>query len=193
VPEIDFEPEAHEYRVNGKRYISTTQALQAAGLIDYANLPPFYAERGSAVHLACEYDVKGTLDEANLDSQIAPYLKADREFRRLSGIVIHEQEKRFVSEVFGYAGTIDRIVTLNGRRGVLDLKAGHPAPWHGLQLASYVLGEGGPEGFDSLARWNLYLREDGTFKLVEHSEPGDFLVWQAVMAIARFKRRKGLL
>ena len=190
MPEIEFEPTKHEYRLKGKLYLSVTRCLSAAGLVNFEGIDPFYAERGTAVHRATELSDRGTLDELKLDPQLAPYLAAWRDFRKTSGVIIRAIEKRFVCEPLEFAGTIDRVVSILGREGVLDIKTGNHYASHNVQLAAYAFGEQ-PKQPQKLARWAVYLAEDGRFKLREFTDHSDFLVWQSCLTIARWKRKMG--
>lgn len=196
MPEVLFNQEAHEYSVGGRVLPSVTQVLKAFGLIsgDYAQMDPFYAERGTAVHAACEFHDKGTLDAEALDPQIVPYLDAWKRFRDEARPVIHGIEKRFAHRA--YAGTVDRILSLPGTPiGVLDIKTGKPAAWHSVQTFAYAAG--GLDGIGSTSRdvprWALYLDGEGRYKLERHQDYGsDALVWGGMLSILEWKRRHGI-
>lgn len=185
--EVEFRPDVHEYHMNGRRLISVTQVLKSAGIINYSGINPMYAERGTSVHLAAEFEDKGTLDLECLDPRILPYLKAYRKFKRDSGATIVATEEKFAVEERGFAGTRDRRVLLNGDRAVIDLKTGKPAGFHGPQLFAYTIGLTEPH-----KRYGLYLSGDESFKLVEYSDPTDGIVWNAALIVAQWKRRHGI-
>lgn len=199
--EVEFVPESHEYRLNGRVMLSVTQILKRAGYLRaYAGMNPMYADRGTSVHLATEFEDKGTLDLDALDRRIVPYLEQYRDFKSTTGVVIEAIEERFVDEAKGYAGTRDRRVKIGSKRGVLDIKTGRPAPWHPLQTAGYaeplvaVVGSSGPRDAEGeiVCRWALYLDGIGKFKLVEHTDPLDFIEWNGALVVAKGQRRRGI-
>lgn len=60
------------------------------------------------------------------------------EFRKRFSPVIEEIELRLVSESLGYAGTLDRIMVIDGRRYIVDIKTSNALYDHyWLQIASY--------------------------------------------------------
>ena len=190
--EVLFDKAQHQYRVGGIVYPSVTQILKAAGLVvGYDRIDPAYAIKGTAVHSATEFSDLGTLDESTVDPEIRPHLAAWREFRALTKIVFGSIERRFGSALM-YAGTVDRVVSdFGGKKGVLDIKSGRPAEWHKIQTAGYATGIYGDSG-RSVGRWAIYLSGEGRFRVEEHTDPADFLVWQAALTVARWKSRNGI-
>lgn len=70
---LTFEPEGHIYKLDGKRVISLTQILDAAGLVDYSGIAPEVlankAKFGTKVHEYCLW-----LDQNELDmDDLKPY------------------------------------------------------------------------------------------------------------------------
>lgn len=195
--EVEFTPDVHEYRVGGRVLISVTQVLKKAGYLrGYEGINPFYADRGTAIHLATEYEDKGTLDLEVLDPRIVPYLEAYRDFKAATGVRIEAIEERFHSVEDGYAGTRDRRVQIGSKRGVLDIKSGRPAPWHPIQTAGYakplVVAQHARPDAEAVCRWALYLSGDGAYRLVEHTDPQDFIEFTAALVVARGQRRRGI-
>ena len=78
------------------------------------------------------------------------------------------------SEQYDFAGTADRLGTINGKPVVIDFKTGGPASWHGLQLAFYDL------LYDDLPpmirrRIVVHLRKDGRIpQTVEYHDHADY-------------------
>ena len=186
-PRIEFDEARHEYRVNGRVTPSVTQVLKAVGLLaDYDNLDPFYAERGHAVHAACEFDDKGTLDEESVDEEVAGFLAAWRALKKESGLVVVEIETVVTGP--GYAGRVDRVVEIKGRRGVLDIKTGQPAAWHQLQTAAYAMALFRES---SCPRWAAYLKQDGTFRIDEHDDVRDYMGWSGALSLSGWLKEYG--
>ena len=106
-PADSFEEAEHAYYLDGVRLPSVTQILKAEGFIDARFYDEHSRERGRIVHLACEYDDLGELDDDSLDPEIAPYVEAWRRFKQESGFVIASVEVPLVSTKHRYAGKPD--------------------------------------------------------------------------------------
>lgn len=101
--------------------------------------------RGSVVHkLTEQYDegaeVKLINDNGSIDYKLNEWAMFERyvEFRRRFQFVTDCIELNIISKELGYAGTIDRIININGERILLDIKTSnaiYPSYW--LQLAAY--------------------------------------------------------
>ena len=72
---LTFEPEGHRYMLDGKRVMSLTQILEAAGLVDYSMVKPDVlaakAALGTKVH---EYTLWNDQGELDMDD-LKPYTK----------------------------------------------------------------------------------------------------------------------
>jgi hypothetical protein len=88
---IEFDKLTHRYVVEGERFPSVTQILQASGLIDFSKIPgPILLaarDRGTAVHQALHHYNEGDLDPdfQELYPDYWPYVSAWIDFRRVSG------------------------------------------------------------------------------------------------------------
>ncbi|HBY58523.1 MAG TPA: hypothetical protein DEH78_01795 [Solibacterales bacterium] len=186
-----FDPASHTYRGTGGRVLrSVTQILKGARLVeDYGKIDPFYAERGTAVHAACEYSDKGTLDRSTLDPQIIGYLKAWESFRSEASVEVREVEHRFYRDDLGFAGTIDRVIVAGTRPGILDIKTGSPAPWHPIQTAAYA--HGLKLDREIVVRYALYLSADGKWKIRKHDDAADFSIWLSALELSNWRRKHG--
>lgn len=101
--------------------------------------------RGSNVHALTEvYDAGQEVTLLTEDGRIAwtmaewamfeRYVEFSERFRP----TIIQSEQNYISEELGYAGTVDRIIELNGKRLLIDIKTSnmvHETYW--LQLAAY--------------------------------------------------------
>ena len=120
-------------------------------------------ERGSAVHSLVE-TWKTTGQVVGLTGPYREYALAFSKWLDATGANIKEHERTVVSKKYGYAGTLDAIVDINGKTLVMDVKTGKDLyPEVHLQLSAYrlALSEQGVETDGTCA---LLLREDGTFK-----------------------------
>ena len=162
--------------MHGTRQVqSVTGLIKAAGLLGPA--AAFYsaeaAERGTRVHQAClDLDLGNA---TQMDDDEALYLDSYAQWRTLVAPVWTSMEEPRYSERYDFAGTADRVGTINGKPVIIDFKTGGPAPWHGIQLALYDL------LYDDLPhmirrRIVVHLRKDGRIpQTVEYSNSTDYL------------------
>lgn len=165
----DFDAEQHRYTYRGLPLVSVTQALRLAGLsTDPRFFAPGSAERGTAVHLATQYDDEGTLDESTLDPVIMPYVEAWRKFKVEMGFQPIHIERRLARIGHpSFAGTIDRVCMVGGFRWILDIKSGAEADADPLQLAGYSI------LIPSCRLANVYLADDGKYRYVRRKTSVD--------------------
>lgn len=187
-PRFTFDAEAHEYRLDGRSLVSVTQVLDLAGLSG-GPWPEGASARGTAVHLATEYDDMGDLDESSLDPAIAGYLDAWRRFVRESRFDASLIEHRAYHQTHLYAGTIDRVGHFgDGKPVVLDIKSGVEHPSHSLQLAAYAFLLDEPMRYERMA---VYLRPDGSYRLLRFDRlklASDFTLFVSALNITRWKQ-----
>lgn len=137
---LRFEPEQHRYFLGNREYPSVTRVLSMLDRFEGVPINVLEAARefGSHVHLACELDNKGILDEERLDPVLLPYLQGWRRFRSESGFTVLGSELRVVHAQFGYAGTLDILGLIDEALSVLDIKSGALPRTVGFQTAAYA-------------------------------------------------------
>lgn len=189
---VTFNAERHEYTVDGRRVPSVTQVLRAC--YDFSRVPPEVlaakGELGTAVHLACELDDADDLDEASVGEAVRPYLDAYRLFKthKLTHVIATEQ---IVSHRLGYAGKFDLLTEFDDARWLIDWKTPlliNPAV--ALQTAAYVGAMSpdlAPPPGVKLKRAALQLKNDGTYRLHEFSDPNDFAVFVSFLNVHQWK------
>ncbi len=172
-----------------------TEILKSCGFIDSRFFNEGATSRGTAVHEACHLHDLGQLDLATLHPDLVGYLEAYKRFRADFSVgeyewQYEEMEQRKEDKFFN--GTPDRVYVVAGlppaQRGVIDIKTGGPLKWHPLQLAAYAELVG---ALPSLCR-DLYLRDDGTYKLSEPIGMEDIHAWRAVLNYYHAKERYGI-
>lgn len=136
---LRFDAEQHRYYIGSRELPGVTRVLSMLDQFERVPKDVLEAARvfGQHVHLACELDNKGVLDEAALDPALVPYLWAWRRFKAESGFEIQASELRVVNHRLGYAGTIDVVGMYRGTLGVLDIKSGIMPRTVGYQTAAY--------------------------------------------------------
>lgn len=172
----------HIYRMDGLVIPSVTQVLVRTGFVDGSWHTENAKTRGSHVHLAAVFYDHGTLDEETLHPTLKGYVDAYKKFRAEIGFLPTTIEKPMAHPVLRYAGTPDRIGQWGIGQAILDIKTGVPAPWHRYQLSAYAMLADNIE-FYRFARMSLYLRPDGTFSLVKHTDRDDAKIWLAALTV----------
>jgi hypothetical protein len=189
-----FNPSDHSYWLGDTRLIGVSEAIGAAGLKSFDRINPEVLEharqRGIAVHSACHFLDEGELDRATVTEEIEPFVRAWEKFKVDTGVVFTEIEKPLYHATHEIAGRPDRIIRLNGVRGVLDIKTYKADRVTGVQLAAYALLRFGPQTFDPPQRWAVWLKNDGKYSMDRFEDRGDEAVFMACLTIARFKGRK---
>jgi len=133
---LRFDAETHTYRVGSRVVPSVTQVISA--VVPGWQAAPWYLERGTAIHLACRYLDEERLDWKSVDDKIAGQVRAWMKFKQdyPSETVLCEQP--MAHPVYGFAGTIDRLINHDGDYVVVDLKSSLSAQAR-LQLAAYSM------------------------------------------------------
>lgn len=169
--QIEFDEPSHTYRLDGKILPSVSQVLKAGNLMPefYKTLDPWYAQRGTAVHLACHLSDIGELDFATVDPQISEFWDAWLKFKQEfdvkvleSEVIVHDKE---------FAGTFDKIVKMFGAVWLLDLKCSTFQSFHSVQTMAYAQ----LKGDTTLKRGSVHLKKDGTFAFKPHEQRAEDL------------------
>lgn len=181
-----------QYMVNGVRWISVTEILELAGLVDYGHVAPGVLEvarvRGAAVHEWLELLDLGHIETgAYPGDEIVGYVEAYRAFLDESKFEAMVVEGVVRNPAYCYAGTIDRGGLLNGKLALIDLKAvAQVVPATALQTAGYGLCTDEPH-----ERYSLQLRPDGSYRLHHYADRNDEHDFLAACRVAHWKRRNG--
>ena len=141
---ITFTEDDHCYTldkgtINEQVLSSATTMLSGLSLSDTSFFHQRHMQAGTDRHLATELWDQGILDESSLDENTGPALDAWKKFLDHSGFAIEEIEVRCFSESLLYAGTIDRVGVLDGKRTILDIKGSAYLPTYPLQLWLYKI------------------------------------------------------
>ena len=180
---LEFDPEKHEYRLEGELVPSVTELLKPITDKGYANINPAVlqeaARRGTEVHGACE-SIDYGLDVEDVGTDIIPYLDAYTAFLRdykPEWLGIEDMVYGSFSAWWGsldYAGTIDRWGMIDGKLAVLDIKTvASPSVRQKICTAlqtilySRALTICGKSEKTPEMRYALYLKKDGTYNLVD--------------------------
>jgi hypothetical protein len=143
---LNFDPIKHEYFWDGRKIPNVTTIIENVyDQLRYANPEDVKRgqELGTAVHLACElYDNNDLKDlsESEGTAYLIPYLDNWKKFLKERKPQFLEIEKRVFSKMWMFAGTMDRLVTIDGKLTILDIKSGCKSPLVQLQTAGYQIG-----------------------------------------------------
>lgn len=162
-----FFDECHKYTLDGEELPSVSELTRFISREIYGDVGQFNldraADRGTAVHKATELlDKYGTVE---IDEDISPYLKAYIAFRKEHKCEWQKIEYATHHPESLYAGTLDRVGTVDGKLVVLDIKTSSTIqkPLYTAQLNLYrkML----PDPIEQLVI--LHLKKDGTYKLID--------------------------
>jgi len=193
--ETTFDATKHEYTIEGRVVPGVTEILGDTGLRELFFDYEWYAEKGSKIHLACHYHNKGTLAWETVDPLIYGYVEAYLKFKRECNVEVLESEYVCFNYILLYGTTIDTISELDfmSQRGwaIVEIKSGAPQPSDALQTAGQILAlRGSLTGWSKVnRRFVLYLKENGTYKLVENVDQADMLDFEAACRVYHRKRR----
>lgn len=186
--EFRFVEESHEYFLGDRKLPSVTQVLKEAGLLYYPASSSYHMERGSFVHRATEWIDRGTLDWDSLDDTLRPYCEAYAKFCRDVNPEPILSERPLYHAQFLFAGTLDRVVKMNGFTSLIDIKTGSPHPATALQVSAYAELARVNEDIHFLKCFSLHLRDDGSYRLDEIPDARRNLqIFLAALSVVRWK------
>ena len=197
MPTLSFEEEGHIYKADGVRVPSVTQAIKEAGLIDLTfvkqDILEYKADLGNKVHLTTELYDNNNLDEESLHPTLRGYLNAWIKFRKESGFTPIVTELKGFHPLYRYAGKIDRIGLLENKITQLDIKSGVHHHSYAIQSAGYteLYNYGKHKNEQIKRRFTIYLKEDGTYSLIEYKEKdysNQLKVFLASLTISNYLR-----
>lgn len=187
------ERDVSKYRVNGKRVPSVTEILSIEGFVVFPRVPARLLEaaanRGRLAHaVTAKMDLGDFV--GSYPPEAEPYVKAYEKFRADSNFHPELVEHVIVNPRHRYAGTLDRVGLLNGRRVLIDLKCTAQCQKSvGMQLSAYELSLEEPVE----ARFTLRLLSDGNYRLDEKKDRRDVHDFLAATRCVHRKLDDGLI
>ncbi len=181
----------HSYQLDGQPILGVSKIISLAGLSDMTWCNEEALKRGSFVHSALEYHDEGSLDEADLDPKLLGYVQAWKKFKLEAKATVTAVEKKVFHSLYRYAGTLDRLVVIDGAHYVIDIKSGPPDSWHPIQTALYAMAlESEQGGAVRPFRAAVYVTSEGKYSFYVHGDREDFNVAKAAITIAGFHGRR---
>lgn len=177
-----FDANLHEYiDALGVVRPHITGMLEACGEIDDRWYTEESSERGRHVHsLTADFDL-GALEVKTCVSPWRGYLLghvAATDVMRGHGLEWHDVEVPLMHPVYYYGGRPDRVATYSGLGAIVEGKSGDIEKSHQIQTAlqAILVSACGvlPLPPEAIARFCLYWRDNGKYKLIEHRERRDF-------------------
>ena len=170
---INFDSETHTYTdEDGNTLPSVTTILSEEGLIDTTWFKPEHAQRGTDIHEATAMIDKGDMSATDFPEWMHGYLDAWQLFKIDEGFTPELIETIVSDGVF--AGTVDRVGNMRGKRWLLDIKTGRPSKWHRLQTSAYAHALEEP----NINRGTVHITKDGKYRFKEHDHPSsDMDAW----------------
>jgi hypothetical protein len=186
---LELDPATHRYTYAGQRVGGVTEILQALGIVDARWFTDEGRLRGTAVHLAIQLHLEGTLDPSTVDPRIRGYVDAALDFLQVAGIRPGMEmliERRVFHPILRYAGTLDLVVRAFGIQTLIDWKTGEVGAV-ALSTAAYLDALRAEVGPGSLLaprrRMVVQLREDGTYRKTDLVDPMDSTRWQMCVTL----------
>ena len=184
-----FDPEKHEYFLGDRKLESVTEILERSGIADYRFSNEEAMTRGRYVHTATEMIDRNTLDWPILDDTLRPYCEAYQRFIEDKRPEILLSEKPMYHAQHLFAGTLDRVVKMDGGVALIDIKSGAPSPATAIQVAAYRELVKVNEDIIPTKCFSLHLRDDGTYLLNEIKNLNrNHSIFLAALTVERFKK-----
>jgi hypothetical protein len=198
--ELEFDEPSHTYRYKGNIVSGVTSCIShIPEELKFNQHFIWKTELGTKVHHVCEaINVTGVRPRLeDLHEDLRPYVDAYCKFLDNAGFTIHHAEKRLFSRRHMFAGTADLIgVDCYGKRGIFDIKTVTTlTPPVALQLAAYKMAwnEWAKPGEEVESRWAIQLCPDGTYFLMQYTDPFDERVFVCKKIAYEWDKRNGML
>lgn len=168
-----------------------TTILAEAAISDARWFTEASRDRGTAMHLCCELDDLGDLDEESVDPIVAPFLASYRKFKAevrpiicQSGTTVHRLaiEETVTDHAGRFVGHLDRRYLIGGAEYLVDIKSLVCTRSHRLQTAFYAM-----PFRRSMKRACLHLSPDG-YKWIEHASRFDYRACEAILTLRAWEK-----
>ena len=175
--------DTHTYWLGEKKVPGVNEIIQDLGISNSDFYTEEHAQRGRDIHKLC--DVCDGLG-ANIDHKYSGYRDGWNKFKEDYNFKPKKIELMLYHPILMYAGTIDRVGSMDKKSVLIDIKSGQPQKWHELQLTGYhaLLESQKPSILPQLI-CAVYLRENGTYKMVEVET--DPYLWHSCLRVYNYK------
>jgi hypothetical protein len=183
---IKFDSVTHTYSDAAGKLPSVSEILSTVFKIDTRFFTPESAERGKWVHDHCNLIDRGIIKRSDVVHENAGYLDAYERFGRENPYTVIDIEKVVCNKYLRYAGRLDRIIEIDGKNILVDLKTGQKQKYHKLQGAAYRMAYQDITGSKIDSVWMLYLNKKGTYKVEHCGDPVYMDYWKACRKLYDF-------
>lgn len=191
---FSFDPERHEYALNGEWLPSVTQVLEPEEQLD--GIPPEDLargrERGHHVHEACALLAYKNLEWRTLDPLLVPWVEAAQKFLTESNFTVLRVEHRMFDPDLKVAGTMDLFGVMNRNSWIIDFKSGFVSRTAGPQTAAYDKLFRRTFGGRENKRAVVELHDDATYKLRPFTDTRDYSIFVSALNLYHWRRRTGV-
>ena len=166
-PGLTFSADTHQYRLDGVAIPSVTQIMEPLSRAKYKTIDEGIlraaAKRGSDVHEAIEFYVKYGIMECHPEAE--PYVTAYMKWAHEYNPQTIQTEQATWHKQLMYAGTIDTVSIVNGKKTLIDYKttAELNDMLTSVQLEAYTQALRS-HGIDIEQKAILHLRKDETYQ-----------------------------
>jgi hypothetical protein len=194
---IEFEEEAHAYKINGQAVPSVTQCLQLLDPFAKVDRHVLEAARsfGHHGHKAMALVVRNTLNWSRLDSALTPYIEGGAKFLHdFRDRVVVASEVIVGHEQLRVAGTIDLIME-SSTVEVVEFKFTADFPDQaGPQTAAYanLLRYMRPALRGRLVRRRVVVLKEGSYKTELLTDPSDWAHFVSCLNVTWWKIKHGI-
>ncbi len=192
---LQFDERRHRYSLGGIHIPNVTTILQ--DLSPFSGMPSEVLEearqRGNTVHLLTAImDGDHVEEHPTHPGDWGGYLRAWDAFKQATGFTpVHIEQRVFHTSAL-YVGTLDRVGWLDGRLVVVDIKTGVIQPEAALQTAAYQAAWNEGVLTDKVTgRYCVQVKNDGTYRMVEFKDRGDYSVFISAMQVHLWRMRNG--
>jgi hypothetical protein len=161
---LSFNEENHTYTIDGKIVPSVTQIIKETVGGGWS-ASEWYLTRGKAIHLCATFIAQGK--EFKYDERLAGYVKALRKFfYELEPFVIGS-EMAVGSQLYQFAGTLDLVCKIGGRKYIADYKHSIDKIRIPLQVGGYSQAYKETTGEEINFGIGIEIRENGTYSATD--------------------------
>ena len=175
-----------------------TQIIKECGLYDFTDIPPEILQRaakfGSAVHKATELNDKGTIDMSTVNAPLMPYFDAWQLFLKDTSATPVGIELKVKSLIWGYEGTLDRVLRIDSKLYVCDIKAtAKISPIVAIQTMAYKIAYEEEFKDKVSGRICVQLLKTGKYVRQDYTDVNDKNIWLSLVTLYKFKQKHNLL
>lgn len=186
-----YDPEQHEYRIDGVRVPSVTEILGI--LTDFSGIPDAVLEnardRGEKLAKALNLYNRGALDPGSCDDETRSGVDAWAQYLEDTGAVVVESETPVFHVGLKYAGTPDCVLAVGNRYKIPDVKASYaPPPTVGAQTSAYAAAWTERTRKGTVLRECVHIR-NGRYTIHPRSDPSDWSLFLSAKNCFDFLRR----